>query len=70
MHAVLLSHPDPLRHGFQYVEWQVEGDDILYVVRTAFDDQEGGAANYHNTNYMTFHRLENFRALADKIPAS
>lgn len=70
VHAVLLSHPDPLRHGFQYVEWQVEGDDILYVVRTAFDDQEGGAANYHNTNYMTFHRLENFRALADKIPAS
>ncbi len=66
VHEVLLSHPDPQKHGFQYVEWQIEGNDIVYVVRTAFDDDEGCAANYHNTNYMTFHRLENFRTLAAK----
>lgn len=69
VHKVLLSHPDPLKHGFQYVEWQVDGNDIVYVVRTAFDDEEGNAVNYHNTNYMTFHRLEDFRTLASKILA-
>ncbi|MCE1199428.1 MAG: glycoside hydrolase [Marinilabiliales bacterium] len=57
----LLYHPDVVKHGFQYVDWQFEGHDILYVCRTAFDDKFGGADNYHNANYMTFHRIRNFR---------
>ncbi len=42
--------------GFQYVEWCFDGDDIIYMSRTAYD----GANNYHNSNKMTFHRLENY----------
>ncbi len=43
--------------GFQYVDWQFDGDDIIYLVRTAYD----GSRNYHDSNRITFHRLDNFR---------
>jgi len=58
---LLLSHPDPDHHAFQYVDWVFEGDDILFVSRTAYDDADGGAHNYHDANYLTFHRVEGFR---------
>ena len=45
--------------GFQYVDWQLHGDDIIYVVRMAY----GGAHNFHDANRITFHRLESFRGL-------
>ena len=46
--------------GFQYADWQFDGDDIIYLVRTAYD----GAPNYHDANRITFGRVEDFRALA------
>lgn len=63
IHSILLYHPDEKKHGFQYVDWQFDGKDIIYVCRTAFDDEMGGANNYHDANYMTFHRIRNFRKL-------
>ncbi|UVI28031.1 exo-alpha-sialidase [Paenibacillus spongiae] len=48
--------------GFQYVDWIVTGEDLLFVSRTAIN----GAANYHNANYLTFHRIERFRFLAEQ----
>ena len=32
------SHPDVKNHGFQYVDWLFEGDDLIAACRTAFDD--------------------------------
>lgn len=61
---VLLHHPDVKKHGFQYVDWQFDGKDIIFLSRTAFDDQFGGADNYHNANYLTFHRIKNFRRIS------
>jgi hypothetical protein len=61
VHTVLLSHPDREKHGFQYVDWQFEGDDLVAVCRTAFDDEDGGARNFHDANFMTFHRVRGFR---------
>ncbi len=58
---VVLYHPDIENHGFQYVDWLFEGEDIIAVSRTAYDDGMGGASNYHNANFITFHRIENFR---------
>ena len=46
--------------GFQYADWQFDGDDIIYVVRTAYD----GAPNYHDANRITFGRVNDFRALS------
>jgi hypothetical protein len=45
--------------GFQYVDWQFDGDDLIYLVRTAYD----GAHNFHDSNRITFHRLAQFRRL-------
>jgi hypothetical protein len=61
--SILLAHPDPYQHGFQYVDWQFEGDDLIAVIRTAYDDSEGGADSAHNANYLTFHRFKKFRNL-------
>lgn len=43
--------------GFQYVDFEIEGEDIIFLCRTALN----AAANYHDTNYQTFHRIRNFR---------
>lgn len=59
--CVLLHHPDTRNHAFQYLDWQFEKSDIVAVSRTAWDDDEGGAHNYHDANYLTFHRVERFR---------
>ncbi len=58
---IVLQHPDMTRHGFQYVDWQFEGRDIIFVSRTAYDDGVGGANNQHDANYMTFHRIKRYR---------
>ena len=50
---------DPRFIGFQYVDYFIEGDDLIYVCRTAMN----GAHSFHDTNYQTFHRVKNFRAL-------
>jgi hypothetical protein len=63
--CLLLHHPEVNQHGFQYVDWLFEGDDIIAACRTAFDDAEGGAHNNHDANYLTFHRFKNFRTLSE-----
>ena len=60
----VLHHEQPDKFGFQYADWQFSGDDLVAVVRTAFSDAAGGAHTYHDANYLTFHRLENFRRYA------
>ena len=50
---------DMAKVGFQYVDFEIEGDDIIYLCRTALND----AHSYHDSNYSTFHRIRNFRKL-------
>ena len=64
--CVLLDDPDDKKNcgsqsmtGFQYVDWLISGNDMLLAVRTAYR----GAHNFHDANYVTFHRVENFREL-------
>lgn len=47
--------------GFQYADWEFDGDDIYYLLRTAYQ----GADNYHDANRITFHRVKDFRKLSD-----
>lgn len=59
---IVLSHPDPTRHGYQYPDFLFEKDDIIAVVRTAHTEPDGTQAkNFHDANYLTFHRIPNFR---------
>lgn len=50
-------HEDSAKVGFQYVDFEFEGDDIIWLCRTA----QNGANTYHNTNFITFHKTKNFR---------
>ncbi len=67
--CILLYHPDVAKHGFQYPDWQFDGEVMIAAVRTAFDDDETGAHRYHDANYLTFHRFQNFRQLTRKDDA-
>jgi hypothetical protein len=61
--VIVLHHPDPGFYGFQYVDWQFDGDDIILVSRTSFDDDAGHAHSFHDANFLTFHRIKQFRKL-------
>jgi len=53
------THMDPKLVGFQYVSFQFDGEDLIFLSRTAFN----GAQSFHDNNYVTFHRIQNFRAI-------
>jgi hypothetical protein len=59
--GIVAYHPDREQHGFQYADWIIDGADLLAVVRTAGDDTVGMARKAHDANFLTFHRLPNFR---------
>jgi hypothetical protein len=59
--TILLRHPDRGHHAFQYPDWLFDAEDLIALSRTAFDDDEGGAHNFHDANYLTFHRVPRFR---------
>lgn len=43
--------------GVQYPDALIDGDDLVWVQRTAIN----GSLNFHDSNYITFHRIRNFR---------
>lgn len=49
--------------GFQYPDFFIENDNLYYVCRTALN----GANNYHDANYITFHKMENFREFLNEL---
>lgn len=61
VHRTIMQAPDVKKDGFQYADWQYEGDDLIAVVRTAFDDAFEGAHNQHDSNYILFTRVKKFR---------
>ncbi|HLV33590.1 MAG TPA: sialidase family protein, partial [Spirillospora sp.] len=52
-----LTHEDSIRlTGFQYVDWQFDGNDIIYLVRTAYR----GAIRFHDSNRIIYRVLRNY----------
>lgn len=49
--------------GFQYFNFDLDGDDMVIVSRTAFDVGEGQRKppRGHDSNLMTFHKIQDFR---------
>ena len=68
LESTILHHNDPEYHGFQYIDWLVEDDDLLVLSRTAYDDGLGGAHTQHDANYLTFHRVKGFRQRRKDTP--
>ncbi len=52
-----------LHVGFQYVDFFIEGSDIHFLSRTAIN----GAHNFHDANYITYHKISNFRNLFNQL---
>ncbi len=57
----IIYNADPFFHGYQYIDWKIDGDDIVLVSRTASPEERGLPIRQHDANMMTFHRIENFR---------
>lgn len=49
----------PEEIGFQYVDFEFDGNDLIFLCRTAINK----AHNAHDSNYSTFHRIKDFRQL-------
>ena len=49
----------PKEEGLQYVDFEIEGDDIIFISRTAVNKPN----SFHDSNYITFHRIKDFRKL-------
>lgn len=60
---VVLETSSCERTGFQYISFAFDGSDIVFVSRTAAPDLTFGARSYHDANFLTFHRIKNFRQL-------
>ena len=52
---------DMTKVGFQYIDFLIEGDDIIFLSRTAINN----SYDFHNANHLTFHTLKNFRDYND-----
>jgi len=63
MRCIVLYHPDVDKHGFQYLDWLFEGNDMIVASRTAYGTGDRAAHRQHDANYLTFHRIGNFREL-------
>lgn len=49
--------------GFQYFNFEFDGNDIVLVSRTGFDIGGNRPPRGHDSNLLTFHRIPNFRSL-------
>ena len=59
----IIYDEDPFFHGFQYLDWQFEGDDIVAVIRAAHPEERGLPERQHDANLMLFYRIKDFRAI-------
>ena len=60
---IVLQDPSVSNVGFQYADFQFDGSDIIFVARTAYYEKDGFGTTQHDSNYLTFHRIKNFRSL-------
>ncbi len=56
-------YADPQVVGLQYVSMLFDGDDIIFLCRTAY----GKPHNFHDSNYQTFHRIKDFREIKGSL---
>jgi hypothetical protein len=72
MRCIVLYHPDVDKHGLQYLDWRHEGDDLIVASRTAWGEGDLAAPRQHDANYLTFHRIKDFRNLTmeDSVPGA
>ena len=55
-------------HGFNYPFMQIDGDEIVFTLRTAWESENGQAQRWHDASMFTFHRVRDFRHNAATAP--
>lgn len=63
---VFLYSPHIDYEGFQYLNFVIDGDDLAVISRTAFDVGGIKPPRGHDSNLMTFHRIEDFRQASSR----
>lgn len=58
---IFLYSPHISYEAFQYLNFDIDGDDMIVGSRTAFDIGGNKPPRGHDSNMITFHRIENFR---------
>ena len=61
-HSVLIESDDPFFDGFQYVDWQFDGDDMAAVIRLAMEEERGLPQRQHDANFLVFLHIPEFRS--------
>jgi hypothetical protein len=61
LQQVFLYSPDVNRVAFQYLNFLIEGQDLIVVSRTAYNVGKRNTPRSHDSNLLTFHRIPNFR---------
>ena len=59
--AVIIESDNPFFDGFQYVDWQFDGDDLISVIRLAMEEERGLPQRQHDANFLVFLRIPDFR---------
>jgi len=59
--TVFLESPQVDYEAFQYLSYDIDGDDLVIASRTAFAIGDGKPPRGHDSNLTTFHRIEDFR---------
>ncbi|QPH40494.1 sialidase family protein [Pedobacter endophyticus] len=59
----VLHHPNADHYGFQYADWVIDGNDLIFLSRTTWPDSNFEAGNSRQSKYLTFHKIFDFRAL-------
>ena len=57
----VIQSDNPFFDGFQYVDWQFDGDDLIAVIRLAMEEPRGLPNRQHDANFLVFKRIERFR---------
>lgn len=59
--TVFFESPNVDYEAFQYLAFDIDGDDLVIASRTAFDIGDGKPPRGHDSNLTTFHRIGDFR---------
>lgn len=60
-HRTVLYNEDPFFHGFQYVDFVIDGQDLAAVVRAAYPETRGLPNRQHDANKFLFVKVIDFR---------
>lgn len=65
---IVIRSDNPFFDGFQYIDWQFDGDDLIAVIRLAVEEPRGLPNRQHDANFLVFKRIERFREPGAAVP--